>query len=340
MKDRLNWGIIGTGSIASDFVEALQGSARGRIVSVVGSSPAKSAAFSQEWQVPRAAASIEDLLGDSSVDAVYVATPHSLHEENTLAAIAARKAILCEKPLALDAASATRMIDAARTARVFLMEAFMYRCHPMMNELLARIQAGVIGRLRHVRSDFGIRVPRNPKGRLYNPALGGGGILDVGGYPLSFARLLAGTVIGQPFAEPISWSAQGFVGETGTDEIAMAGLRFASGMTATLTCAVHHVTGTQTEIFGEDGRIVLPNPWIPGGDRYGRTNEFTIFRDGTAPEIVKVAATQSAYAIEADVVADSLPNLEAPWPAMTWSDTLGNMRGLDTWRANVQSSQG
>jgi predicted dehydrogenase len=337
MRDKLSWGIIGTGGIATDFAEALGRSERCRVVNVVGSSAAKGRAFAERWKVPKSSESLEQMLGDQAVDAVYVATPHPSHEKHALACIAAKKAVLCEKPLTVDTASAGRVIDAARSAGGFLMEAFMYRCHPLTAELIKRVRDGAIGAIRHVRADFAFRVPRNPKGRLFDLALGGGGILDVGGYPVSFARLIAGIAEGTPVAEPVEIQATGVVGPTGADEMATALLRFKSGLTATVTSGVFHDAGTATVVFGEEGKIVLPNPWIPEGKRQARETSFVVHRDGEDPETVAVRTDKATYGIEAEVVADSLPASEPKWPAMTWADTLGNMRVLDAWLAAVRA---
>jgi predicted dehydrogenase len=331
----VNWGIVGTGAIARDFTVALASSRRCRVVDVVGSTPDKGAAFADGLRVPRASATLEQLLDRADVDAVYVATPHPLHEPQALAAIAAGKAVLCEKPMALDAAGAGRLCAAAQRAGVFLMEGYMYRCHPLIPELLARLRAGAIGALRHVRATFGFRAPHEPTGRLFAPALGGGALLDVGGYPVSFARLIAGLAEDRPFAEPVSVRGLGYVGTTGVDELAEADLRFASGLTATVACAVRHALGTLTTIYGEGGRIELPDPWLPGGQRQGLESSFTVHTDGAAPETVTVRAERPIYALQAELIADARPALEAPWPAMGWRDSQCNLRVLDRWRADV-----
>lgn len=331
----LQWGVIGTGGIAADFVQALRHSRRCRVVNVVGSAREKAEAFARRWALPRSSATLDDLLADREVDAVYVASPHPLHEAQVLAAIAARKAVLCEKPMTVDAAGTERLIAAARAQDVFLMEAFMYRCHPILRELLGRLSDGVIGPVRHVRADFGFRVPRNPEGRLFNLALGGGGILDVGGYPMSFARLIAGHLAGAPFSEPEGFAALGHIGPTGVDELATALLRFPSGLSAQVTCGVLHDVGTSALVFGELGKIVLPNPWIPDGDRQALASRFFVHRDGWAPDEVVVQTALPTYGIEAELVAECLPRLEAPAPAMGWADSLGNMRALDRWRQEL-----
>jgi predicted dehydrogenase len=340
MKELLRWGIVGTGKIAADFAESLRDSARCRVVNVAGSSAAKARAFAARWGLPAASETLAAMLADGAVDAVYIATPHPCHEAQAMAAIEAGRAVLCEKPLTVDAAGTQRLIEAARRRGVFLMEAFMYRCHPLMRELLPRLADGTIGQLRHLRADFGFRVPRNPAGRLFDVGLGGGGILDVGGYPVSFARLLAGVVAGAPFAEPTNITAAGYLGPAGADELATALLTFASGFTAAVTCAVRHAVGRSALVLGEEGQIVLPDPWIPQSNPRGVVTGFTVLRDGHPPEAVVVSADKTTYAIEAELVADSLPAIEAPWPAMSHADTLGNMRALDAWRAALSTRHG
>ena len=333
----LRWGVIGTGSIATDFCAALRHSSLCVVANVAGSSGDKAHAFAGRCGIPRWSEGVRQLLDDESVDAVYIATPHPLHEEHALAAIAAGRHVLCEKPLTLDERSAARVIASARRHGVFLMEAFMYRCHPLLRALLARIEDGAIGGIRHVRADFGFRAPRLARHRLFSSTLGGGSILDVGGYPVSFARLIAGVAEGAPFAEPVAVTASGLIGPTGVDELASAQLMFASGFTASVTSAVSYEIGTSAVVFGERGRIVLPNPWIPGGCRQSLETGFTIHRDDGEPETVTIRAEKPTYAIEADYVATALPAVEPEWPAMSWADTLGNLRVMDAWSASLRA---
>jgi predicted dehydrogenase len=333
VKHDLGWGVVGTGGIALDFAMALRGSSRGRLVDVVGSSSDKGRAFADRWGIASSSATLGQMLANRAVEAVYVATPHPMHEAQTLACIEAGKHVLCEKPLTVDAASAARVIDAALAARVFLMEAYMYRCHPLMRQLLDRLADGIVGPLRHVRADFGFKTKGPRTGRLFDPSLGGGSILDVGGYPVSFARLIAGVAENVPFAEPLSVDGSVTLGPTGVDEHASAELVFGSGFTAKVTSAIRHGVGTTVVVFGERGKIILPNPWLPRGNRHGLESEFTVVRDGRADERVVVRTSEDTYAIEAALVADTIPALEAPWPAMSWADTIGNMRVLDRWHS-------
>jgi predicted dehydrogenase len=337
MTRPLRWGVVGTGGIAADFCDALTQSRHCAVVNVAGSSPAKARAFAGRFGIAAWSEGLSQLLADPGVEAVYVATPHPSHEANALASMAAGRHVLCEKPLALDEPSAARVITAARRHGVFLMEAFMYRCHPLLPALVARLQDGAVGTIRHLRADFGFRAPRVPEHRLFSPALGGGSILDVGGYPVSFARLIAGVVEGAPFAEPVALTGSGLIGPTGVDELASAHLVFGSGFTASVTSAVSYDVGTSAVVFGERCRIVLPNPWIPSGRRQALETEFTIHRDGRAPETVTIRTDTPTYAIEADYVAHTLPAIEPEWPAMSWADTLGNLRVMDAWNASLRA---
>jgi predicted dehydrogenase len=267
---------------------------------------------------------------------VYVATPHPRHEEQVLAAVAAGKHVLCEKPLGLDAASAERMIAAARARGVFLMEGFMYRSHPLLRAVIERVRAGVIGTPRFLRSQFGFRTDYDPRSRLFAPELGGGAVFDVGGYPVSLARLCAGLARGGELDEPASLRGSGLLSPAGADELATASLRFASGFVAEVACATRYDLGTESVLFGDAGRIVLADPWLPAGGRQGLDASFWVHRDGSEPERVSVRAELSTFALEAELVLHTLPKLEAAWPAMSHADSLGNARALDAWREQLR----
>jgi predicted dehydrogenase len=214
----------------------------------------------------------------------------------------------------------------------------MYRSHPLLARVLDVLRGGAIGAPLHLKSVFGFRTPREPGARLFNPELGGGSVLDVGCYPVSLARLVAGVPRGLPFAEPVRLSGGARVGPTGVDEFATLHLGFEAGFSAELASATRFELGTESVIFGEQGRLVIPNVWLPEGGRQGLTSGFSIHRDGREAEEVRVTAKLSTFALEAEVVADSLPRIEAPWPAMSHADSLGNARVLDAWLAQIQRS--
>jgi len=334
----LRWLVIGTGGIAGDFTQSLQGSPFGRVSRVLGSRPGRGQEFAERFGLDSSVevASLEGALALEDVDAVYIASPHPMHEEAALRAIAARKPVLVEKPIGVDAASAARIINAAKAQATFLMEAYMYRCHPLITTLLDRLRDGAIGTVTQIDAKFCFSVPFDARHRLFNPDLGGGAILDVGGYTTSFAGLIAGLQEGTRFAEPTGMSASGRFGKSGVEEVARAELTFQSGVRAVLTCAISEDLGTETVIEGERGRIVLPDPWIPGGDRHQLDSEFTIERDNQSTETIRCQAHGTVYALEAECVARHVgTSTEPTFPAMGWDDTLKNMRLLDRWRSLV-----
>jgi predicted dehydrogenase/aryl-alcohol dehydrogenase-like predicted oxidoreductase len=325
----LRWGILGVGSIAKKFATSLPRSATGRLVALGSRDLAKAEAAATAFGGARAHGSYEALLADPEVDAVYIATPHPLHAHWAIRAAEAGKHILCEKPLCLNHAEAMAVVEAARAHDVFLMEAFMYRCHPQTAALVAAVRRGAIGELKAIDAAFSFRTAFNPASRLLSPALGGGGILDVGCYPMSMARLLAGAALNQPFAEPVDLRGVGLVGPvSGVDEHAAATLRFSNGMIAQLSCGVQLARENAVVLYGTEGSIRVSTPWIPQEEW-----SFVIRHPGAAEEIVSGHADRPLYALEADCVAANLDQRQAP--QMSWDDTLGNLRGLDQWRRQI-----
>ena len=346
----LNWGILGTGEIARTFAADLAASRTGRVVAVGSRSREPADRFGERFGVPRRHASYEALLADPQVDAVYISTPHPIHREWAVRAAEAKKHILCEKPIGVNHAEAAAVIDAARRNDVFLMEAFMYRCHPQTHKLVELLREKAIGDVRVIRATFSFHypIPYDPRSRLLAPDLAGGGILDVGGYAASMARLVAGVATGNDFAEPTELTGCGHLGRTGVDEWAIASLKFpgpggtdgnadgnADGgdILAQLACGVQVQQEEVVQIYGSDGWILVPDPWNPA--KCGGRAEIIVRRRGEAPRSVVVETDQPLYAIEADVVAANLDRRQAPSPAMSWDDTLGNMKALDRWREAV-----
>src|SRR5581483_4245678 len=213
MSKKLAWGIIGTGRIAGIFAQGLAESKTGTLLAVGSRSQAAADTFGETWQAPRRYGSYEQLLADKDVEAVYIATPHPWHAEWAIKAAEAGKHILCEKPLALNFPEAMAIVEAARRNDVFLMEAFMYRCHPQTAKLIELIRSGAIGQVRVIQASFSFHSHFSPESRLLNNALGGGGILDVGCYCASMVRLIAGVATGKDFADPIKVTGGGHVGE-------------------------------------------------------------------------------------------------------------------------------
>jgi predicted dehydrogenase/aryl-alcohol dehydrogenase-like predicted oxidoreductase len=333
MAELLRWGIIGTGAIAHAFAEGLARSRTGKLIAVGSRTQESADRFADEFSVPRRHGSYEALLADSAVVAVYVSTPHPFHAQWAIRAAEAGKHILCEKPLTINHAEAMAVVEAAREHDVFLMEAFMYRCHPQTAKLVELIQAGVIGEVGVIQATFSFRAGFNAGSRLFKQALGGGGILDVGCYCTSMARLIAGAAIGKDFAEPIEVKGTGHLGKSRVDDYAIASLKFPNGILAHIAAGVHLSQENVVRIFGSEGRIHVPTPWIPS--REAEPTTIVVHRVGKQPEEIVVESDRHLYTMEADTVARYIERRQAAPPAMTWDDTLGNMRTLDAWRSSI-----
>lgn len=329
---RIRWGILGTGNIAGVFAKALPATRTGRLVAVGSRTPSSAEQFARQFGLSGAHGSYEALLADPDVDAVYISTPHPMHRQWAVAAAAAKKHVLCEKPLGLNEIEGRTMIDAARAHDVFLMEAFMYRCHPQVARLITLIRDGAIGEVRAVGASFSFMAPDpDPAGRLLNRSLGGGGILDVGCYPVSFSRLVAGVAAGVAApAEPVEVKGVAHIGRTGVDEWSSAVLRFPNDVIAQVATGVLLDQDNSAKVYGSKGSLFLPTPWVPKEEVV-----LTLARTGREPEEIRVRSERNAYTLEADVVGDHLPARQAPFPAMTWDDSLGNLRTLDAWRRSI-----
>ena len=335
MSGKLNWGILGTGRIARMFATALAASRTGRLVAVGSRTPAAAEQFAANFGGITAHGSYKALLADPAVRVVYIGTPHDSHAELCVRAAQAGKHILCEKPLALNRADAARAVAAAQAHRVFLMEAFMYRCHPQTARLAELVRGGAIGELRLISAVFGFNRPVNPALRLYNRALGGGAILDIGCYPVSIARLVAGAAQGRPFTEPVEFLGTGRIHPVAqVDEQAAATLKFPGGALAQLACGTTMAKEIAVRIYGTEGIIHLPVPFHPGFPPEG-PGRIIVQRPGAAAEEIACDPGGDLYAIEADTVGDAIARGETESTAMSQADSLGNMAVLDTWRAAI-----
>ena len=335
MGERLRWGIIGSGLIANEFADGVQGSLTGELFAVASRRKETAEEFGEKFGIPRRYGSYQALLDDPQVQAVYVSTPHPMHAQWAIKAAEAGKHLLVEKPIGLNVAEAMAIIDTARAHDVFVMEAFMYRCHPQIARMVEIIRSGALGTIQFVRAAFAYRAGWEPNSRFLAQQLGGGGILDVGCYPVSIARLIAGATQGLPFAEPIEVKGCGHLGETGVDEYAIASLRFTGDMVAEVVTGIRlnmHDENT-VQIFGSKGKLMLSDPWIPSRwDRNPVPIDVT-YHDTRKTERILVEAPFDLYSYEADMVGTHIAERQAP--AMSWDDTLGNMRVLDLWRAEV-----
>jgi predicted dehydrogenase len=282
----LRWGIAATGSIAAKMCAALQ-SLPDAEVTAVGSRTMESAqAFADRFGIDRAHGSYEELWADADVDIIYIASPHSHHHAMTVAALDAGKHVLCEKAFAVNAAQAREMVEAARRNDRFLMEAMWTWFIPAVVDIRERVLGGQIGELKVVEADFGIPVT-TPDGRHRRLDLAGGAMLDIGIYPVTFARFLAG--------DPVNASVSGTLGPTGVDATVGGVVTFTGGALGVFHTSLDMMTAGRATIYGTLGRIEVDAPfWFP--------THFTVFVNGEDPVGVDIAhqglAHEAAHAME------------------------------------------
>ena len=325
---RINWGIISTGRIAGVFAKGLAESQTGRLLAVGSRSQESADRFGDEFGAERRYSTYEALLQDPDVQAVYIATPHPQHAQWAIRAARAGKHILCEKPMTINHAEAMAVAWEARQAGVLLMEAFMYRCHPQTARLAELIREGAVGNVRMIEAHFGFRAGEDPASRLFAPELGGGGILDVGCYAVSMARLIAGAALGQPFANPVQVEAVGHLGGSGIDYWSAALLRFPEEIVAQVSTSVTCHLGGGARVAGDAGVLTIPSPWFCDG-------QIIWTRPGQPDEVLQVTSDRGSYALEADILAASIETGDIPPPAAGPDDMLGNMQTLDAWRSRI-----
>ncbi|MGC4877140.1 Gfo/Idh/MocA family protein [Micromonospora sp. DT43] len=314
------WGILATGHIASRFAEDLRLVPDAELVAV-GSRAADSAQrFAETYGAKRAYGSWVELAADPEIDVIYVATPHAAHHEAAMTCLTAGRAVLLEKPFTLDLASSTELVDTARDAGVFLMEAMWMRLNPIIRRVVELVEQGAIGTLRTVRADFGVAGPFPPEHRMRNPALGGGALLDLGIYPISLAHLLLGVP-----QHVRSWA---HLGPEGTDENTGILFGYDSGAVATLSCGMVGASELSASITGSAGRIDLPEPFF-------RPGSVTLHRDGFAPETISAEEAGNGYQYEAIEVQRCLDAGLTESPLVPHTTTLEVMTLLDTIREQI-----
>ena len=337
MRQKIRWGLLATGAIARTFARGVQASETGELAAVGSRTLAKAQAFGAACGIPVCHGSYEALLADPGVEAVYISTPHPQHAAWAIQAAEAGKHILVEKPAALNQHEARAMFEAAAANQVFCMEAYMYRCHPQTAKLVELIRAKAIGEVCVIQATFSFQASFNPDSRIWNNGLGGGAILDVGGYTTSLARLVAGAARGLPFADPTAVTGAGHLHpQTGVDAWAVANLQFPGGIVASLATGVGVNQENVLRIFGSEGNLFVPNPYL-AAHAGAQPGKITLQRKGEAPREIEIVSPVTSYTLEADVCGRAIRagRQQPDAPAMTREDTLGNLRTLDAWRAAI-----
>ncbi|KAI8979437.1 hypothetical protein BDF20DRAFT_820158 [Mycotypha africana] len=336
----LKWGILGTGNIAHTFATALQVSQKCELVAVGSRSKESAEKFAKEFNLKHSFGSYAELLTFEHVDIVYISTPHPQHYELALLAARAGKHMLIEKPMAMNEVQVRKILGVAHKYKVFVMEAYMYRCHPQTAKVVELIKSDALGQVKFIRASFSFDGrPLGPSSRLWRKELGGGAIMDIGGYPLSFARLIAEiTQIrdASTTAELIKVKATGYIQpESQVDEWSNAALEFNNNITAQLFAGIFSDTDSSVEVLGSKGSLKILNLWRPDLPQLGPVQiEYTEY--GKKKQIIPIELDETnLFVYEADAVAEAVIRGQRQCKFMTWRDSLEQVRAMDAWRKEI-----
>ncbi|RBY80729.1 Gfo/Idh/MocA family protein [Blastococcus sp. TF02A-26] len=291
MTSEIRWGIVGPGRIAESVLPDFAHVEGARVTAVASRSAERAADFAQRHGIPRSHGSYAEILADPEVDVLYLATPHAQHGAVALGAIAAGKALLVEKAFTATPEATAQVIAAARESGVFVMEAMWTRFQPAVVELRRLIADGAIGEVRSVQADLGVAREYDPADRLFALELGGGALLDLGVYVVSFAQMLLGT--------PDSVTVAGSTFPTGADAEAALLLGYADGRSATLTTSLRYPTPGAARVMGTGG-------WIDVLPRFHHPDTIVLNRAGAEPETITRPQSGTGYAHELIEVTDCL----------------------------------
>jgi predicted dehydrogenase len=321
--ERVRWGILATGGIAAAFTADLVDMPDAEVVAVASRTDASAKAFAERFGIPRAYGDWASLAADEDVDVVYVATPHSAHRVAAGMCLEAGRHVLCEKAFTLNLREAEELVALAAEHDRFLMEAMWMYCNPLVRRLKGLVDDGVIGEVRTIQADFGINGPFPPSHRLRDPAQGGGALLDLGVYPVSFAHLLLG--------EPSGITARAVLSDEGVDLQTGALLTWESGALASVHCSVNGGTPVSASVTGSQGRID-----IPGGFFF--PDRLILHRDGRDPEEFTADPAhgpRTSLKHEAAEVMRALRAGERESQLVPLDGSLAVMRTLDTIRDQI-----
>lgn len=316
--NKYNWGIIGAGNIAGKFAEDLKLLPKARLKAVSSRSSERASDFAKKYSIPDAYDSWEAMAADPEIDIVYVATHHPSHFQNTRDCLEAGKAVICEKPITMNRQELEILVRLAMEKKVFLMEAIWSRFLPSTISVLEIMESGELGNLKSVYADFGFRLDYDPEHRLYNPARGGGVLLDAGIYPVFIAQLLAGP--------PKKIQATASFAPSGVDHLCSMIFEHEREVVSSLNCTLLSDAPSEANILFENGWIRMESWWLSPGP-------ITIHRMGKKPRLVKFPEPGNGYHYEAAEVMHCLDRGMTESPALPRDFSLDLMGTLDAIRA-------
>ncbi len=320
MSEIIRWGILSTGHISGKFADALRILPEAEI-SAVGSRNLETAKiFAGKHGIRNAYGSYSALADDPEVDVVYIGTPHSFHLENSVMCMRRGKSVLCEKALTINAREAEEMIRVAKEENVFLMEAMITRHVPLVKKIQNWIKSGEIGEVRMVNASRCLRREFKPSARQLNPKLGGGSLLDLGVYVISFASM----IFEKP---PESVFGYGHIGEFGSDEQGAALLKYDRGEIANLSFALRTDTGNEAYVYGTKGYIKID-------EIFAVPTKATLFIDKKEYEVIEEPIISSGLIYEAKEVMRCIKEGLKESPYMPLKESLQIMQIMDKIRSH------
>jgi dihydrodiol dehydrogenase / D-xylose 1-dehydrogenase (NADP) len=316
-KKIIKWGIMATGKIAHRFVEDFKYTNNTRIVGVGSRDIDKAKEFANCYNIPKAYGSYEELVKDDEIDVIYVATPHSSHKENVMMCMKNKKAVLCEKTFTVNALEAAEVIDYAKKNRIFLMEAMWTRFLPATIKAIEWIKSGAIGEINMIQVSFGFKAVFNENGRLYNPYLAGGALLDIGIYPISFASMIFRN-------RPKEIKSICKIGKTGVDEDLSILFDYHDGKMANIISSFSVNLPNCAWILGTNGCIEIPNFW--------KTKSAKLYVNGKKSIVFEDTCKSNGYSFEIQEVTNCLIEERIESINMPLSETLEIMGVMDEVR--------
>ena len=317
MKEKINWALVGTGGISNRFIIGLK-AAGGKAEAVVSRSMEKARDFAQRHGAEKAFDNYDKMLEDPSIEIVYIGSPHTTHKDLSIRALRAGKAVLCEKPAAINSVELKEMLDTARKNNCFFMEAMWNRFTPPLCKVREWLSQSLIGDIKLVQASFGFNSPYTPQSRVYNPEMGGGSLLDAGIYPLSLISMVFNG------ARPEGIESRLFIGETGVDEEAFAILSYGGPRMAFLASAVRTQMVNDAWIYGTSGKIHIPSfTWAHSADLM-LDNRYNYHYE---PDYIS-----NGYGYEAAEVMNCIREGKTESPVMTWDESLVIMNTMDKIR--------
>ena len=320
MKTSFKWGIIGPGRIAKKFANAVEKIPNASIYAVASRSSSDPEQLKRAFNAEKCYSSYEELTADTEVDAIYIATPHRFHYENIKLCMEAEKSVLCEKPLTVNANQAEELIDLSQSKHIFLMEALWTRFLPIYEQIRQWLNAGEIGNICNAESTFGFKAPRNAQDRLFNLQLAGGALLDIGVYNTTLMQWVFQK-------NPHTITAVGQIGETGIDETVSTIMSYKNCAFAQFTCSFQAQMLNQLVITGANGIIIVHS-------NFWEASQASLIKNGKTRTVKKrLEINGFEYQIKASMRAIREGAIDCP--QMTQTDTLANMRTLDTIRQQI-----